>query len=133
MSYSRWFDSRYYTYWDASLSGKFKNNQYFTVMAAGTFSFSYKNLNNNIEKCLDIFEKEEGFDSPAYREELKEYMKNFIDDMNIEFSLIYRIKKYFINKKFRKKYCKRTYRSNLLTFTFPRHKDVAENKNNIII
>jgi hypothetical protein len=54
MSYSRWSNSRWYTFYTA-FSGKTKDTQAFEIMIdfARTRIFSYSELKSDIDKCLD--------------------------------------------------------------------------------
>jgi hypothetical protein len=54
MSYSRWSNSRWYTFYTA-FSGKTRDTQAFEIMIdfARTRIFSYSELKSDIDKCLD--------------------------------------------------------------------------------
>ena len=55
MAYSRWSNSRWYTFYDESNSGLIKNEQCFTVMDLDLdVSFTYKEINESVDKCLNI-------------------------------------------------------------------------------
>jgi hypothetical protein len=82
MSYSRFSNSRWYTFWHWS-EDETKNNQMFSV--CHVLCFSYADLKNDIEKCLDkAIEIENGKSeipvSIGERQELKTYMMRFIED-----------------------------------------------------
>lgn len=95
MSYSRWSNSRFYTYWHSTDSNK-RSEQSFCI--CGTISFTYQQLCDNIEECVEKANYEECRPSPRdseleatgeyqpeleltqeEREELKGYMIRFIE------------------------------------------------------
>lgn len=103
MSFSRWSDSVWYTYWQGGSSNK-REEQSFTICSVS--SFTYKELKEDIELCLNLVcHKQQlvypwveegpfggGIDETATptfdpslkptdeeREELKRYMLRFID------------------------------------------------------
>ena len=92
MSYSRWSNSRWYTFWTANgpKSDK-KDDQAFEICDFGGGNiFLYKQLNEDLEKCLDeavhtanLTDKDEVTD--AEREELATYMKSFMEDIEEEY------------------------------------------------
>lgn len=73
MSYSRWSNSRWYTYWDTA-SGDTLDEQRFTVCGDG--SFTYKELKENIMACVDKCKPE----TIPERHELRDYMRQFMQD-----------------------------------------------------
>jgi|WetSurMetagenome_2_1015567.scaffolds.fasta_scaffold772176_2 hypothetical protein len=101
MSFSRWSNSLWYTYWESTSSLK-RDEQTFTI--CGVVSFTYKELKENLEVCLEkacleqsriySWVDEEGFlgghmeptetfdpdlvPTTEEKEELKGYMKLFI-------------------------------------------------------
>lgn len=81
MSYSRWSDSHWYTYYDCS-SGYTKDTQRFNICSVITYT--YKELKEDIHKCLkEVSEIENlGGDSKKILDELREYMEEFIDDVD---------------------------------------------------
>ena len=70
MSYSRWSNSRFYTFWCSS-SGMGRDEKVFDV--CGDKSFTYKELKDDIEGCLRAIR---GIDP-----ELRGYMNEFIVDV----------------------------------------------------
>ena len=108
MSYSRWSNSIWYTYWSAS-SKEGKDNQVFEICDLGcSHSFTYKQLKEDIDSCLEIVAVEDakekeisllsGFDedkepiynnvtskgrkqSPQQMDELRGYMQEFMEDV----------------------------------------------------
>ncbi len=111
MSYSRWMNSRFYTYWTGI--NDVKEEQVFKVQETGPgLSFTYRELVEDLNNCLlqvrNYYNTEhsgkilEGWDNgePVYRdiaiepnpvsirelEELKGYMKEFVKDMDKEYN-----------------------------------------------
>ena len=88
MSYSRWSNSRWYTFWHAS-SGKTKNTQIFEICDVA--SFTYKELKENAQKCLGKVMQMLGgrrsvrLVTEAEKTELLGYMQDFIEDVETEF------------------------------------------------
>lgn len=92
MSYSRWSDSVWYTFWCVS-HAKRKEDEIFSVCTMG--DFTYAQLVSSIESCLDeccLCKYHEGKDfapiedaTPEQREELRGYMQQFIDDVDNEY------------------------------------------------
>ena len=80
MSYSRWMDSRWYTYWDAG-SGQTKDEQIFHICMEG--SFTYAELAKDVDACLDKVCAEA---TKAERCELLSYMLCFMEEMEGIFS-----------------------------------------------
>ena len=89
MSYSRWVDSKWYTYWHCD-SGPTRDEQIFQVCLGGYFS--YKELKEDLEGCLcRVMEKDIISDKLSdnkycqYFMELGFYMLWFIDDVEKSF------------------------------------------------
>lgn len=79
MSYSRWGYSIWYTYWEVSDS-IYKDDQIFSVDCR--IHFSYAELRDDMEKCLEKVESLGGKDvTDLDLEELKLYMKRFMRDV----------------------------------------------------
>jgi len=102
MSFSRWSNSRWYTFWASTSSNK-RDEQVFEI--CGTCSFTYKELKEELDKCLfTVYHKEQEVypfvddDGPGYLDytatptiredlapsddemnELKSYIQRFID------------------------------------------------------
>jgi len=79
MSYSRWSNSVWYTYWSAQ-SGDTRDTQVFQV--CGERSFTYKELKESLDACAECFSVN-GYNDKAI-EELKGYMREFIRDVEAE-------------------------------------------------
>jgi len=97
MSYSRWSNSVWYTFW-CSTDSEEMDEQLFDV--CGICSFTYAELKQGLDKCIDkikgiIAEDNQSepitFTSDKYTEdeydELKIYMKRFIKDIEEEYPL----------------------------------------------
>jgi len=82
MSYSRWSNSTWYTYWQTSYTS-LKELQVFDVCAIK--AFKYKELKDDLEGCLDQIKKlstsAANIASDKEMEELKGYMLTFISDV----------------------------------------------------
>ena len=93
MSYSRWITSVWYTFWMNTYDNE-KNNQIFCI--CDIHNFTYKELKENMEKCIStVKETIEGYSGneewknellcESNIEELKHYMKEFIEDVEQEY------------------------------------------------
>ena len=80
MSYSRWSNSRWYTFWCAGNKTDLREDQLFDVDCS--FTFSYKELKQDMQVCLDLV-IEGSVKSPTWEEvvELKGYMQEFLEDV----------------------------------------------------
>lgn len=83
MSYSRWGESRFYCYWAAS-EGLTKEKEVFEI--CGLTNFTYKELKNHMNDCLDAAIELEEQDAlhhvtPAEKEGLRDCMVKFIEDI----------------------------------------------------
>lgn len=91
MSYSRWGNSRWYTFWCVSDS-KVRSEQEFDV--CGERTFTYEELIMDLKRCLDRFKMNDGIGvaySPPTKEELEElkgYMLEFISDVESDMTLV---------------------------------------------
>jgi hypothetical protein len=83
MSYSRWSNSIWYTYWSTGCSDK-KNKQTFCICSVATFT--YKQLKDDIYKCLKEIKKKYPTCTDYEIEELRGYMKEFMADVEHEFT-----------------------------------------------
>lgn len=94
MTYSRYLSSRFYTFWAGCDEGKpdTKENQLFCVDCE--HYITYERLKNDIEACLDEANTPTenpanagyGKDPAVLREELKNYMCIFLEDMDCNFT-----------------------------------------------
>lgn len=81
MAYSRWSNSRWYTYWLAT-EDKRKNKQKFEICdTLRNLRFTYKELKKDIEKCLDYVCK-------LYGESWTGEMLDLDDDASFDFKRI---------------------------------------------
>lgn len=53
MSYSRWTTSCWYTFWSAESGDVYKDDQIFEICDFDGLKFSYQELKENIDSCLD--------------------------------------------------------------------------------
>lgn len=84
MSYSRWTNSTWYTYW-ASSDSKKRDDQIFEICIDGRFT--YNQLKSDIKGCLQIIANNpEAKVKPDQLEldELEIYMKRFIRDVEAD-------------------------------------------------
>ena len=77
MSYSRWIESRWYTYWD--VNSKVEEVPTFTICAL--ISFSYLELKIKLDNCLQEVKELEPEATKKDIAELKKYMLAFIEDV----------------------------------------------------
>jgi hypothetical protein len=84
MSYSRWSNSVWYTYWCSS-DAKKREDEVFDV--CGERSFTYQELTEDIDKCLELIknDKDKGSVTQEELDELKGYMLEFIEDVKKEY------------------------------------------------
>ena len=83
MSYSRWGNSRWYTYHSAQ-SGEKKENQIFEVCGVGCFT--YNQLKDDIDDCVRQCAEAEGDCKEYELTKLKSYMLSFMGDIEEEFN-----------------------------------------------
>ena len=86
MSYSRFTNSRWYTYWFAG-DGRTRDTQLFDICTVKMFT--YQELNTDIEKCLQEIRTLDPRATDLEILELKTYMREFIDDIKDNRDLIY--------------------------------------------
>jgi len=84
MSYSKWLDSKFYTYWAASNTVYDKGDEVFLVHHDLTTyrGFTYKECKHMIEDTIRIKGKMNFVDNDEEAEELKGYMKQFIESVD---------------------------------------------------
>lgn len=82
MSYSRWSNSRWYTFWCVTESDK-KEDQIFEICTVKSFTFL--ELKDNVSGCLDRVAAIEEC-SEADLLELQSYMLRFISDVEKEYA-----------------------------------------------
>jgi hypothetical protein len=88
MSYSRWSDSVWYTFWDAYNSGETKNTQVFNICDfRGDLYFTYSELKNDLVGCLSKVGTTFPETTPEELLELKTYMLWFIADVEQDYGL----------------------------------------------
>ena len=83
MSYSRWTDSVWYTFWCVSDSDK-KEEQLFDICNVATFT--YQELKDDMNKCIQHIKEQYPDDySDLDYEEVKIYIKRFLKDVDVEY------------------------------------------------
>ena len=86
MAYSRWSNSRWYTYWRAS-GGRTRDTQLFDICSIKIFS--YKELRTNLEQCLQKVQELVPDTTKEEIQELEEYIQCFLNDIESEKKLVY--------------------------------------------
>ena len=88
MSYSRWIDSKFYTYWGSKSEVENRNDEVFIVHYDLTTygEFTYTECNRMIENKLYLKGKMNFVDDDLEAEELQGYMKRFIKDVDKEYA-----------------------------------------------
>ena len=82
MAYSRWIDSKFYTYWAGQANSK--EDEVFVVhYDLETYrSFTYKECKYMIEDIMRIKGKLNFIDNDEEAKELQDYMKQFIESVD---------------------------------------------------
>lgn len=88
MSYSRWSNSYWYTYWLAQHDGFSENILTATLailsLSGDEFNFQAGKLRNDVEQCLDEV-RNKTHCSVKEKEELRGYMGEFLSDVDKEY------------------------------------------------
>ena len=86
MSYSRWLNSKFYTYWCIS-EAKNKNDEMFIVHSDLKVyqKFTYVECKELIESRIKLKGRMNSIDNDEEAEELQNYMKRFITDVDKEY------------------------------------------------
>ena len=84
MAYSRWIDSKFYTYWVGKNDVNSKEDEEFIVHHdLETYrSFTYKECKKMIEDTLKVKGKLNFIDNDEEAKEIQGYMKQFIEDVD---------------------------------------------------
>ena len=87
MSYSRWIDSKFYTYW-GSYDVHDKNNEVFIVHSGLKVyqKFTYVECKDMIESRIKLKGRMNSIDDDLEAEELQGYMKQFVKDVDAEYA-----------------------------------------------
>ena len=87
MSYSRWINSKFYTYWAANNGVYDKGDEVFLVHHDLTTyrGFTYKECKEMIGDVLKIKGKLNFIDNDKEAEELQGYMERFVADVDKEY------------------------------------------------
>ena len=88
MAYSRWSNSRWYTYWSSSSSSPLKKITQ-VLRVHGITDFNYAELKKDKQKCLDSLQEIcRGYASPPTAEDIEDMSKifdRFIADVDKHF------------------------------------------------
>lgn len=83
MSYSRWSNSEWYTFWCCPPDDSKENRDTAIFEVCGVIQFSAKDLRDDIEKCIAKAVEIQPSDS----DELMEYMNDFLHDVDNDYPL----------------------------------------------
>ena len=85
MSYSRWIQSRWYTYWQVHPrdSVETRNNAIFTI--CGCMSFPASEIRDHMNLCLGRVKAKDEEASDLEIAELRVYMAEFLEDIEKEY------------------------------------------------
>ena len=88
MAYSRWIDSKFYTYWASMNSVYDKGDEVFIVHndLKSYQGFTYSECKEMIESKLKLKGRMNAIDNDEEAEELQGYMKKFIKDVDKEYA-----------------------------------------------
>lgn len=81
MSYSRWSDSFWYTYWAVGDEDDSMDEQVFQICLED--HFTYRELKDNMERCVQTVANTGA--GPEELEELRGYMRRFMRDVEKKF------------------------------------------------
>lgn len=88
MSYSRWIQSRWYTYWAAATKKKDLDRDNSIFVICNVANFRAKELREDIDRCArEAVTKDGGCATEIESDELKLYMREFLDDVDKEYPL----------------------------------------------
>ena len=84
MAYSRWIDSKFYTYWATNNGVYSKEDEVFIVHHDLTAyrSFTYSECKKMVEDTLKVKGKLNFIDNDEEAKEIQGYMKQFIEDVD---------------------------------------------------
>ena len=87
MAYSRWSDSRWYTYWSSTSSGPTKLEKSFCICDDPNVEmhFTYADLRKDVDRCLVLVKGKHPTATKEEIEELKGYMEAFMKDVDRDF------------------------------------------------
>lgn len=84
MSYSRWGGSYWYTFWSTQDS-KTENRDTCIFEICGVIGFTSKQLSEDLDSCIYIVKKKSPDVNEEQINELKSYIKTFLNDVNIQY------------------------------------------------
>jgi hypothetical protein len=89
VSYSRWPESRWYTYWNSSEDNFMQTSEFRVEHFSNPFTFTYREIKEDRRRCADLVAMFFGIcDGEVTDDELLElemYMDSFIKDVEKEF------------------------------------------------
>lgn len=84
MSYSRWSNSKWYTFWEADDVLEKEQEKFCICEIDENIIFTYKEISSNIDDCLKKVSKQSKCSDKELKE-LKTYMKRFKMDVDDEY------------------------------------------------
>jgi len=87
MSYSRWSNSYWYTFWLAQEEENYDTAVFSICRFDGYINFSSKQLREHFEKCIDTIKMKERKASEEELNEVAGYMRNFLKDVEEEYGI----------------------------------------------
>lgn len=79
MSYSRWSDSYWYTFWCVAYEGTVENRDTAIFSICAVIDFTSKQLRENLDRCIKEVQK---LETDGDIEELKLYINRFLKDVD---------------------------------------------------
>jgi hypothetical protein len=86
MSYSRWGNSRWYTYWCVHPTDSVEDIDNAIFKVCGVLQFSAKELRADITGCAKKAADIDGAETLGEIKELEGYMKGFLDDVDANYA-----------------------------------------------
>lgn len=84
MSYSRWINSYWYTFW-CTQDKKTENRDTCVFKICGMIGFTAKQLREDLDCCIDIVKKKDPNTNEDHINELKQYIKRFLKEVDVEY------------------------------------------------
>lgn len=87
MSYSRWINSYWYTFWKYSKDESYDTATFCICRFDGDINFTAKQLRKQFEKCIDTIKMKERKASEEEIDEVAGYMSKFLKDVEEEYGI----------------------------------------------
>jgi len=87
MSYSRWGNSYWYTFWLSKPEENYDTATFCICRFGGDTNFTAKQLREQFEKCVDTVRMKERKASEEEIEEVSSYMYKFLRDVDKEYGI----------------------------------------------